>query len=219
MFKKLIFILIFLTFSLTNSFAEEGAMQVMANATKKLKASGIEKSGLQVGDKIEDFSLPNAVGQMLNLYDLLTKGPVVLTFYRGGWCPVCNMQLKDLEQNLPEFESYGAELVAVSPELPDNSMTTKEKNQLSFEVLFDNHNELARRLGLVFALDESLRTIYKDYGIDIPKQNGDYSYEMPIPATFVINNDKEVVYMFKDADYQKRANNEDIIMALKNLKK
>ena len=125
---------------------------VMQQATADLGASGILDQTLKVGDTIPDFALPNATGQTVNIRDLLAQGPVVIAFYRGGWCPYCNLELKALQNALASIQETGATLVAISPETPDNSLTTQEKNALTFPVLSDVDNQVARQFGLVFKL-------------------------------------------------------------------
>ncbi len=119
---------------------------------------------------------------------------------------------------LPAIEELGASLVAVTPETPDNSLSTREKNGLSFEVLSDAGNGVARAFGIVFQLPEDLRPIYKGFGIDIPGSNGDDTFELPIPATYVIGTDKTIRMAFADADYTKRLDPEQVIECLKNMK-
>jgi len=192
----------------------EEIKSVMATATTDLIESKLAENSLGKGDKIPNFSLPNAVGEQVSLDSLLAKGAVVISFYRGGWCPYCNMELRALQQALPEIKDKGATLVAISPETPDSSLSTKEKNELSFEVLSDRNNQLAKKLGLVFTLPESLRPIYNNFGIDIPAYNGDSSFELPLPATYVVATDGTVIYSFADADYTKRLDPKEIITAL-----
>ena len=195
----------------------EKIKSVMATATTDLIESKLAEKSLGKGDKIPDFSLPNAVGEEVSLNSLLAKGAAVISFYRGGWCPYCNMELRALQQALPEIEAKGASLVAISPETPDASLSTKEKNELSFEVLSDRNNQLAKKLGLVFTLPESLRPIYKNFGIDIPAHNGEDTFELPLPATYVVAADGTVIYSFAHADYTKRLDPAEIINALDNL--
>ncbi len=192
-------------------------LNTMAEATAGLKASNLEAGGLGQGAKAPDFSLPNHTGQMRSLGDLLAEGVVVLNFYRGGWCPYCNMELNALQRWLPEIEAAGGKLVAVAPELPDKSLTTREKSNLQFEVLSDQGNEVARAFGLVFELPEALRPIYAKIGIDIPAYNGDESFEIPMPATYIIGRDGEIRYAFVDADYTQRLEPEVIVQELRQL--
>ena len=189
----------------------------MQQATAELAASGILDQTLKVGDSIPDFTLPNATGQTVNIRDLLDRGSVVIAFYRGGWCPYCNLELKALQNALSAIQSTGATLVAISPETPDNSLTTQEKNELAFPVLSDENNQVARQFGLVFELSASLRPIYESFGIDLVAYNGNDRFELPIPATYVVRPNSEIVYAFADVDYTKRAEPSEVVNALKGL--
>jgi peroxiredoxin len=186
----------------------------MAQATADLIDSKIAEQSLSQGEKVPHFILPNAVGQEITLDSLLAKGALVIAFYRGGWCPYCNLELRALEQALPEIEARGATLIAISPETPDSSLGTQEKNELSFEVLSDRGNLIAKQFGLVFTLPEALRPIYSNFGIDIPAHNGDGTFELPLPATYIVGADGTVVYRFAHGDYTQRLNPAEIIEKL-----
>jgi peroxiredoxin len=138
----------------------------------------------------------------------------VIAFYRGGWCPYCNLELRALQQALASIQGTGATLVAISPETPDNSLTTQEKNELEFQVLSDRDNQVAREFGLVFRLPASLLPIYEDFGIDLIAHNGNNHFELPIPATYVVRQDGTVKYAFANVDYTKRAEPSEIVNAL-----
>ena len=191
------------------------ALEIMLGTTRRLVESGIAEQSTKKGDKIPEVELPNATGDKVNLKDLLAKGPVVINFYRGGWCPYCSVELREFQKVLPEIKELGATLIAISPELPDNSLSTKEKNELEFEVLSDQGNKVAKDFGLVFELADDLKKVYDKFGLDIPKFNGDNSWEIPMPATYVIDTDGTVKYSFIEADYTLRAEPSDIIKALK----
>ncbi|MEB3213904.1 MAG: peroxiredoxin-like family protein [Leptolyngbyaceae bacterium] len=193
----------------------EDSQQVMAQATADLQASGIIDRILKVGDRLPDITLPNVHREPVRIQTLLENGPVIITFYRGEWCPYCNIELRALQQYLPDFKAAGATLVAISPQTPDNSLSTTEKNNLEYEVLSDIGNGVARELGLVFTLPETLRPIYENFGIDVPAQNGDRTFELPGPATYVVAPSGEVVYAFAEADYTQRAEPSDILSAVK----
>lgn len=169
---------------------------------------------LTVGDRAPDFVLPDAMGGEVRLSDLLDRGPVVLTFYRGAWCPYCNTQLRDYQEALGDLEATGATLVAVSPQTPDGSMTMQEKNELAYPVLSDVGNEVSREYGLVFQVDAETRERYKSVGIDLAAVNGTDAWELPVPATYVIAPDGVIRAAFVEADYTQRASTRDIIDAL-----
>ena len=193
--------------------------ELMLNATKKLQDLNISKNALKLGDNAKDFTLPNATGNNVSLDHAIKENEfVIVSFYRGTWCAYCNMELRALQLRNDEFKKLGAKLIAISPQSPDASMSTKEKNELEFEVLSDNKNEIAKEYGLVFSLDDELRPIYLSFGIDIPSSNEENSYEIPMPATYVINKNKEIIFSFIDEDYTKRCEPQNIIDAIKNSK-
>lgn len=197
--------------------ASPETIQTMLQATAELKASGIENRALTAGDRAPAFRLPNANGETIRLTDLLDRGPVVLNFYRGGWCPYCNLELAALQAELPNIQALGASLIAITPEQPDRATETSTRHQLEFEVLSDRGNRVARQFGLVFTLPESIRAIYASFGTDLPAYNGDDRFELPLPATYVIRPDATISYGFVDADYTRRMEPADIIQALGDL--
>ncbi|MFQ5660735.1 MAG: peroxiredoxin-like family protein [Gammaproteobacteria bacterium] len=192
----------------------EEKRNIFAKSMQNLKDSGITEKAIKEGDKAGSFTLPNAKGENISLDALLEQGPVVLSFYRGAWCPYCNLELKALQEKLPEIESLGAKLLAISPQVPDKSLSTAEKNELEFEVLSDVGNQVARQYGLVFEIDEDVRAVYDDFGIDMNDYNGDSSYTLPIPSTFVIDTDATVVKAHNDVDHRKRLEPDEIIETL-----
>ena len=196
---------------------DEETLCVMDQATAQIAASGLAASSLSIGAVAPDFSLPVATGAMVSLSTLLTKGPVVLAFYRGGWCPYCSTELRALQAKLPEISAAGATLVAISPQTPDNSLSTAEKLDLAFPVLSDEGNHVAESFGLVFELPESLREVYQGFGIDLPAANGDTTFRLPLPATYVVGSDGIIAWRFADADYTKRAEPDDVLAILEAL--
>ncbi len=192
-------------------------LNLMLDTTRRLVDSGIAERSLKVGEKAPDFELPNPNGESVNLHSLLEKGPVVLNFYRGGWCPYCNLELNAYQKHLPDIEGLGASLVAISPQTPDNSLSTAEKNDLKFDVLSDVGNKTANQFGLVFKLPSELHELYLKFGINIPKTNGDDSWEIPMPGTYVIDKDGTVRYAYANADYTKRAEPVEVIAKLEEI--
>lgn len=191
--------------------------EIMEEAKEKLVSQSISKNALKVGDIAKEFKLPNALGNEVSLYDTIDENDyVVISFYRGQWCPYCNMELHALQGINDELNTLGAKLIAVSPQSPDASLSTVEKHELAFEVLSDDYNKVAKEYGLVFVLAEELRSIYESFEIDIPGLNQEDSYELPMPATYVINKNKEIIYSFVDEDYRKRLEPQDILDAIRN---
>ncbi|WP_412070446.1 peroxiredoxin-like family protein [Rubrivirga sp. IMCC43871] len=193
------------------------ALAVIDRATATLTAADPTAGAVSVGDLAPSFELPNAIGQTVRLADLLAQGPVVLTFYRGGWCPYCSLELKALQNALPAITEAGARLVAISPQTPDATLSTTEKKALTFDVLSDVGNVIAREYGLVFEVPADLVEAYQGFGIDLEAANGDGTHELPMPATFVIDIDGTVRYAFVDPDYTKRAEPADVLAALDSL--
>lgn len=183
-----------------------------------LKRAEAERRAPKPGEPSPDFALPNAAGATVASGELRKRGPVIVTFYRGGWCPYCNLELRAYQELLPEIEDLGASLVAISPQTPDNSLSTKEKNELRFEVLSDVGGAVARAFGLDFQIDGELRAIYEQFGNDLAKWNGDDSWRLPIPATFVVAVDGKVAWAHVDADYTTRADPREAVAALRKLK-
>ena len=171
---------------------------------------------LQVGDKAPDFSLINAKGETVRLSELLKKEKVVLTFYRGTWCPYCNLQLAHYQKSLDKIHALGAELVAISPQTPDESLTIKEKNELKFEVLSDNGNIVARKYTTVFKNGDIPVNTMAKLGIDFDTYYSDDSGELPIPAVFIIEKDATVSFAKSlGGDYRNRVEASEIINHLK----
>lgn len=192
-------------------------IQVMDRATEELRSSGLAEQALGTGELAPKFSLPNPMGTLVGSDELLRNGPLVVSFYRGGWCPYCSIELRTLQGRLDELKAHRANLVAISPQSPDNSLSTEEKLGLSFPVLSDVGNAVARQFGLVFQIPEALREVYTGFGIDLPAANGDDTFELPIPATFVISQDGVVRWRHVDPDYTKRAEPDDVLGALRAL--
>ena len=190
-------------------------LATMQGATQDLIASGIAEQSTSEGSAAPDFSLPNAHGEPVASEALWGDGPAVVSFYRGGWCPYCNIELKALQDRLPEIEALGARLVAITPETPDNALTTQEKNEVGFDVLSADGNRVASAFGLSFRLPEAIVDLYKGFGIDLEASNGEASQTLPVPATFVIGKGGKVLKAFVDADYTTRAEPDDVIAALK----
>lgn len=172
---------------------------------------------LNKGDKAVDFTLKNALGEKESLNTFLENGPVILTWYRGGWCPYCNITLSYLQSNLSEFKSLGATLLALTPELPDSSLSTKEKLSLDFEVLSDLNNQVAKEYGITFKLIDPVAKSYQN-SFDLHAFNCDSSNVLPIAATYIIDKDKIIKYAFLNADYRVRAEPSELLKVLKQMK-
>jgi peroxiredoxin len=182
----------------------------------ELRAAGLERNALKRGDLAPEFTLPDATGKPVSLAARLRDGPVVLKFYRGGWCPYCNLELRAWQRALPELHALGAQLVAVSPETPDNSLSTQEKNALTFTVLTDAGNEAAGAYRLAFRLSPELQALYKSRGRDLAEWNGG-DWTLPVPGTFVIGGDRRLALAHVDADYRTRLEPSAAVEAVRKL--
>ena len=189
----------------------------MGSELKKLAESGIVKHALQTGAKAPEFSLPNAHGGVTSLATYLAKGPVVVTFYRGGWCPFCDLQLRSYEQVVNDIHAFGAELIAISPQTPDHAKVDVEKKGLTFPVLTDAHNEVAKKYGLVFKLSDVLQKLQTQLGNPIPRFNGDESWELPMPGTFVLGRNGVVKLAHVDPNFTSRLEPKAVLGALREL--
>lgn len=187
---------------------------IMRNAIDELSESQLTSKSLKTGDQFPQFTLPNAQGTEVSSLKLLKNGPLVIAFYRGGWCPYCNIELKALQNALPELKTKGAQLVAISPESPDNSLSTIEKNNLKFEVLTDANNTFARSINLVYQLPQDLVALYKKFGIDLEDSQHNINNELPISATYVIDTSGKIIYHFVEEDYKLRADPKAILEVL-----
>lgn len=205
--------------AMRENFTAKAPADVIALYDKGIRdvaSSGVTDTALKVGAKAPDFTLPDATGQSVALASLLAKGPVVVTWYRGGWCPYCNIQLREYQKAMPEFQALNASVIAISPQTPDNSLTTQQKNELAFAVLSDKSNAVAKQYGLAYALPAEVAASFKGK-LDLAKYNGDDSSELPLSATYVIGTDGIIRYAFVDADYRNRAEPADLLAALRAL--
>jgi peroxiredoxin len=191
-------------------------MAVMEKAGKAL-ASSMPDPGIKPGEKAPDFVLNNALGQPVNLKERLQQGPVVLVFYRGAWCPFCNMHLHVLQKSLPEFNKYDAQLIAVTPQMPDKSVEQFKQKGYPFEVLSDLDSKIMKAYRLYFELPADLVAVYKKHGLDIEVFNGKGRHVLPVPGTFVIDTDGIVRAMQADTDYKQRMEPAAIIDALSKI--
>jgi peroxiredoxin len=182
-----------------------------------IDSSGIAP-GLAVGDHAPNFTLPDALGQHVTLADLLGQGPVVVVFYRGEWCPYCNIQLRGLQEALPRFRELGASLVAISPQAPDHSLSLTAKHDLVFSVLSDLDQEVIRAYKVQFTLAGDLEDLQVNvFQNDPRKQNADNSRSLPVPATYVIDRDGIVRAAFVSPDWRVRAEPADVVAVLRSL--
>lgn len=196
----------------------EDLLQSLWRSIDQLSTSGAAEEARKAGEQAPDFTLPDALGNAVTLSHLLRKGPVVITFYRGEWCPYCNLQLRAYQQILPQIQAFGASLIAISPQTPDHSLSMAEKQALTFAVLSDVGNQVARQFGLVYALDAAVRAAHRQIGADLPAYNGDEAWELPMPGTFVVDQAGIVRLTFVDPNFTRRLDPAIIIAQLEKLR-
>lgn len=180
-------------------------LQVLDRFVETLRDQRAGAHSLKTGDTVANAKLQMPGRGQIELYSLLNEGPVILTFYRGGWCPYCNLALKSLHYTLPEIERRGAQLIAVTPERPESIIQTARKNGIDYPVVHDTNSETARQFGVSVLLSEPMKALYRSLGLNLTARNADVIVRLPLPATYVIGTDYTVRYAFVDEDYVRRA--------------
>lgn len=183
-----------------------------------LDAQAVAAGALTVGEVAPDFELPDMTGRRVVLGDLLSHGPAVLVFYRGGWCPYCNLQLRAFQRTLPRIRAAGAGLVAISPQSLDRMESTAAQEELGFPLLSDVGNRTARLYGLAWRIPPEIVQLYARRGIDFTQLNGTAEAELPLAASFVVATDGLVRLAQVDIDFRQRADPEDIVATLEGLR-
>jgi peroxiredoxin len=199
--------------------APRQAVEIMHRATAELVASGQADRALKIGAVAPAFTLSEADGGIVSSADLLTQGPLVLSFYRGVWCPYCNIELGALQEAWPQIEATGAQLVSISPQSPANGRKAKRDKQVTFPMLSDPNGDIGDAFGLRFRLPDDLIALYKSFGVDLPTINEDSSWTLPMPARFVIGQDGVIVYAEVSPDYTRRPDPTDLLPVLTRLQK
>lgn len=196
--------------------APEEVQSQVFRLMKEQQESGIV-FGLKEGDIAPNFTLGGPFGEQVNLYDELAKGPVVLTFYRGSWCPFCNIQLRAYQQLLPDMEKLGGRLIAVSLQSPDNSLSHKEKEELTFHVLSDLNGRVAESYRILYEVPDYLQEAFTNFGLDLTKFNKTERWILPLTATFIIDQEGIIRRSYVIPDFMRRMEPQEIIDQLKKL--
>jgi len=194
------------------------AIATIHRATDELIALGLAQKAKKAGQVAPAFTLDDQDGNAVSSSDLLARGPLVLTFYRGVWCPYCNMDLQAIEAALPEIKKRGASLVAVSPQTQANSRKSLEQNKLTFPILSDVTGQVAAAFGLRFRLPDDLIELYKGFKVDLPAFNADPSWTLPMPARYVIGGDGIITYAEVNPDYTRRPDPSELLPVLDRIK-
>lgn len=193
-------------------------MAQTSDAGKFVSDADAVKNALSVGAKMPEFSLKDSTGKVVSSKELSKSGNLVIVFYRGSWCPFCNLYLRNLQKRLADITAAGGKLVAISVENPDASMEVARKNEVQFTVLSDPDLDVARKFGIVYQLPAATDEMYKSRGLDVAKHNEMAKPELPLAATYVVDKKGKIVYAYLDTDYKKRAEPDVIIENLKKLK-
>lgn len=192
-------------------------IETMHRATAELIASGQAGRAKKAGDVAPAFTLDNQLGSPTSSAELLAQGPLVVTFYRGVWCPYCNLELQAIQAALPEIKARGAQVVAISPQTVPNSRKSARQNQLGFPVLSDVRGEVSAAFGLRFPLPDYLIELYKTLKNELPAFNGDASWTLPMPARYVIRRDGVIAYGEVNPDYTQRPDPSELLPVLDTL--
>ena len=192
-------------------------IKTFENSLKAIERDQIKEKALPMGAVLPDFLLTDVNGNDFQLADVHHADFLVLNFYRGGWCPYCNMELREYERLKAGFSAVGANLIAISAEVPPLAAKTAQSNAITFPVLTDKDAQFMKKLGIVFSLDENSQKSYEGFGIDFTKIHGNTHFELPVPAVYVIDRNSTVVFTHFEADYTTRIEPIDVLEAMKNI--
>lgn len=200
----------------TNKAPKE-ALEIMHRATLELEESGQKERAIKLGDRFPDFALPNQDGHLIKLSELLKAGPVVVSFFRGIWCPYCNIELQAIGEIVPHVRAAGGEVVVISPSVQKMAQRAIKDRGLICDVLTDAGNEFANKLGTRFRLPDYLEKLYRGFGVDLPGNNGDDSWTLPMPLRAVIDQQGIVRYLDINADYTQRPDTPETLAVIRSL--
>lgn len=199
--------------NLANQLPTE-VLEVFGKSIQDLRTKNIEENSISIGNMFPDFNLPDTNDKTVQLKELLKNGKVIVAFFRGSWCPYCNLELKALQDNLKQITDKNVTLVAISPQTADYSEELKGNHNLDFELLTDKNNTLAKQLGISFGLQDYVIPVYGSLGIELSEYNENNNNELPVPAVFVIDTNGSIIYKFVDTNYMNRINIQELIAQL-----
>jgi peroxiredoxin len=193
-------------------------LEVFDQSIQDFLEQGVPTDSIKVGDVLESFTLEDATGKAVSLDQIVESGPAVIVFYRGGWCPYCNLALRTYQQELlPQLTDFGAQLVAISPQSPDESLSTVERANLEFTVLSDPGARLADQIGIAFEQADDVLSAQRTLGLDLTKVNAEHAIRLPRPTVLVVDQDRVVRFVDVQPDYTARTEVADILHALADL--
>ncbi len=194
----------------------QSIIKVFTNSIDEIRKNQLKENALQVGNYVPDMNLQNSNGDNSLLSDLIEQEFLILNFYRGGWCPYCNMELREYERLRKTFNELDTDIIGISSEIPKLVNQTIDKNTLSFPVLTDINAELMKAIGIAFKLDKASKKEFENFGIDFTRIHGNNNFELPIPAVYVINKKMEIVFIHFEEDYMTRLEPTELLNILKN---
>ncbi len=194
----------------------QSIIQSFNDGIEELKTNRLKENALQKGDTIPEFSLKDINGENIQLMDVHRSEFLILNFYRGGWCPYCNMELRAYESLKKDFEAADSNIIAISAEVPKLAAQTTQKNLITFPVLTDVDAHFMKQVGIVFQLNEKTKKDYESFGMDFTQIHGNENYELPVPAIYVINKNLEIVFVHFEADYMTRIEPKEVLSIIKN---
>jgi peroxiredoxin len=195
-----------------------GVTAVFDRSIEDFLAQGIPAEAISAGDQLEPFTLEDATATAVSLDQLVEDGPAVIVFYRGGWCPYCNLALRTYQRELlPELGAFGARLVAISPQRPDQSLSTAEKAELTFTVLSDPGSRVARSIGIAFQQADDVLAAQRQLGLDLAQVNAEGSTQLPRPTVLIVDRNRTVRFADVQPDYTARTEVADILAALADI--
>jgi peroxiredoxin len=201
---------------LIEKYVPQGIRDIHARVVAELKASAAAERALPVGSKAQNFELKDHDGKLVSSAELLSKGRLVICFIRGRWCPFCVGQVEAMNLIVPEIQQAGASLIVISPQTVQQSYFMRDQHKLRFSLLSDAGNTVARQFGLVYKVPDYQQALYKRVFVNLPHANGDDSWELPIPATFILDRDGAVLYASANEDYTERPEPSEILQTLAN---
>ena len=195
----------------------EAVVETVGRATAQLNASGQAERAVPLASTLPPFRLQNQDRQEVQLSNLLAKGPLVVSFFRGGWCPYCNLELEALSEVTPQIREIGADIVVITPQVPERSAEMRRVKKLEFDLLTDVGLKYADQLGLAFTMPDDLVEVYKGFKLDIPGYNGDDSWRLPLPTRLVLKSSGEIISRNVETDYTRRPEPEETLEVLRGL--
>lgn len=190
--------------------------RVLLDGIEEIKSSKLKQKGLKEGDIVPNLKLLDNNNNLRSLSEFMHHDFLILNFYRGGWCPYCNLELRSYQNLRQDFISAGADIIAISPEKPEIALDTSIKNSISFPVLSDINATMMKAMGIAFTLNDALKKEYVNFGIDLTTRHNNYNFELPVPAIYVINKDFEIVFRYFEENHMTRLEPKELIEFIKN---